>query len=78
MEDPLQGMERKPRPILLKGCLVGCEEMPFLLKGSLVGCNELFRMAFRPGVVGLKRDRALYLFVVAEMEVRTSEEALRA
>ena len=78
MEAPLQGMESKPRPIILKGCLIGCEERPFLLKGSLVGCNELFRMAFRPGVVGLKRDRALYLFVVAEMEVRTSEEASRA
>ena len=78
MEAPLQGMESKPRPILLKGCLVGCEEMPFLLKGSLVGCKELFGMAFGPGVVGLKRDWAFYIFVVAEMEVRTSEEASRA
>ncbi|KAL6319524.1 hypothetical protein AAG906_014200 [Vitis piasezkii] len=62
VEAPLQGMESKPRPILLKGCLVGCEKRPFLLKGSLVGCKELFGMAFGPGVVGLKRDRALYLF----------------
>ncbi|RVW34871.1 hypothetical protein CK203_078016 [Vitis vinifera] len=43
VEALLQGSEREPRPFLLKGCLVGCEERPFLLKGSLVGCEELFR-----------------------------------
>ncbi|RVX17736.1 hypothetical protein CK203_004224 [Vitis vinifera] len=86
VEAPLQGMESKPRPIILKGCLIGCEERPFLLKGSLVGCKELFGMAFGPGVVGLKRDRALYLLwatrdlesLTVNVKVKITNEALVA
>ena len=35
---------------------MGCEERPFLLKGSLVGYEELFEVGFGLGVVGLKTE----------------------
>ena len=78
MEAPLQGMDSEPRPILLKGWVLGCEERPFFLKASLVGCVGLSEMGFGPGVGGLKGDRALSSSAVVEMEVKASEEDSRA
>ena len=38
---------------------MGCEERPFLLKGSLVGYEELFEVGFRLGVMGLKIEEEM-------------------
>ena len=57
---------------------MGCEERPFLRKGSLVGCEGLPEMGFGHGGGGLKGDRALFSSAVTKMEVRASEEDLRA
>ena len=47
-----------------------------MLKGSLVGCEELFRLGFGLGEMGLKGERALNSSVFVETEARAPEKAL--
>ena len=70
------GPDCEPRPITLKGWVMGCEERPFLIKGSIAGCEGRPDMGFEPVLGGLKENRAFPCAEVGGMEIRASMEAL--
>ncbi|KAL6349008.1 hypothetical protein AAG906_033664 [Vitis piasezkii] len=72
-----QDAGKVPRPITLKGWVLGCEERPFYIKGSFVGCEGMAGMGFEPGLGGIKGVRAHSHAEVGEMEVRATKEASR-
>ncbi|RVW96961.1 hypothetical protein CK203_032292 [Vitis vinifera] len=69
------GPDCEPRPITLKGWVMGCEERPFLIKGSIAGCEGRADMGFEPVLGGKKENRALPRAEVGGMEIRASMEA---
>ena len=56
-----------PRPVMLKGWLMGYEERPFYIKGSFTGCEGLPNLGFGSELEGFKRVRARSLSEVVEM-----------
>ena len=69
------GLVSEPRPITLKGWVLGCEERPFYIKGSFVGCEGMAGMGFEPGLGEIKGVRAHSHAEVGEMEVKATKEA---
>ena len=69
------GPDCEPRPITLKGWVMGCEERPFLIKGLIEGCEERADIGFEPVLGGLRENRASPRAEVRGMEIRASMEA---
>ena len=69
------GPDCEPRPITLKGWVMGCEDRPFLIKGSIVGCEGRADMGFEPELGGIKGNRAFPHAEVEKMEIRATMEA---
>ena len=70
------GPDCEPRPITLKGWIMGCKDRPFFIKGSIVGCEGRADMGFEPELGGIKGIRAFPHAEVREMEIRAMMEAL--
>ncbi|RVX19762.1 hypothetical protein CK203_005385 [Vitis vinifera] len=68
------GPDCEPRPITLKGWVMGCEDRPFLIKDSIVGCEGRAGMGFEPELGGIRGNRASPLAEVGEMEIRATME----
>ena len=71
------GPVSEPKPITLKGWVLGCEERPFYIKGSFMGCEGMAGIGFEPGLGGIKGVRAHSHAEVGEMKVRATKEASR-
>ena len=69
------GPDWEPRPIMLKGWVMGCDERPFLIKGSIAGCEGRADMGFESGVGGIKGRRASPQAEVGGLEIRATMEA---
>ncbi|RVX08206.1 hypothetical protein CK203_017772 [Vitis vinifera] len=69
------GPDCEPRPITLKGWVMGCEDRPFLIKGSIAGCEGRADMGFEPELGGIKGNRASPCAEVGGMEIKATMEA---
>ena len=69
------GPDWEPRPITLKGWVMGCDDRPFLIKGSIAGCEGRADMGFESEVGGIKGRRASPRAKVRGLEIRATMEA---
>ena len=68
------GPDCEPRPITLKGWVMGCADRPFFIKGLIVGCEGRADMGFEPELGGIKGIRVFPHAEVREMEIRATME----